>query len=149
MYFKTADSPQFQKVTTNTGIASLVSGTIILTEVPTVLRLQVNQIFPNPSTVTKKVLLDGKQILSTDPNNFEFTISDSQAHQATLVIEDTPSGAKTEINIPIQVNRADVIGKIIVTPGTVGSDPFNVTFDASTSILNDTGDEIVYFTWDF
>lgn len=121
----------------------------MLTEIPTVLKINVNQISPNTPTATKKVLLDGKQVLSADPNSFEFTISDSSDHVATLVVEDTPSGAKTEINIPIKVNRADIIGKIVVTPGTVGIDPFTVTFDASTSILNDTGDEIVYFTWDF
>jgi hypothetical protein len=93
--------------------------------------------------------MDGKQIISSDPNVFEFTIDDSNDHEATLVIEDVPSGAKTEIIIPIKINRDDVIGKIVVTPGTVGTDPFNVTFDTSTSVLNDTGDEIVFFTWDF
>jgi hypothetical protein len=90
-----------------------------LTEIPTVLKIQVNQINPNPTTVTKKVLLDGKQILSTDPNSFEFTISDSQEHEVTLVIEDIPSGAKTQITIPIKVSRADIIGKIVVKPGMV------------------------------
>jgi len=60
-----------------------------------------------------------------------------------------PSGAKTQITIPIRVNRADIIGKIIVTPDTVGTDPFTVKFDASTTVVNDTGDELVSFTWDF
>ena len=147
-YFKSPQSPQFKKVSTE-GIVSLSGWELILTEIPTILKIQVNQISPNTPTATKKVLLDGKQVISATPDNFEFTIDDSNDHQATLVVEDKPSGAKTEIAIPIQVNRADVIGKIIVTPGTVGTDPFNVTFDASTSVLNDTGDEIVSFTRDF
>ncbi len=146
--FKSPQSPQFQKVTSS-GSVSLVSGELILTEIPSIIKLQVNQITPNIPTATKKVLLDGKQIISTDQSNFEFTIDDSAAHQATLVIEDTPSGAKTEINIPIRVNRADIVGKLIVTPDTVGTDPFTVKFDASTTVVNDTGDEIVSFTWDF
>lgn len=100
-------------------------------------------------TATKRVLLDGKQIISTDPNNFEFTIDDNQAHEATLVVEDKASGAKTEITVPIKVNRADIVGKIIVTPDTVGTDPFTVKFDASTTVVNDTSDEVVSFTWDF
>lgn len=134
---------------TDTGSVSLVSGGIILTEIPTVLKIQVNQINPNPATATKRVLLDGKQLVSADPNSFEFTIDDNQNHIATLIVEDKASGAKTEEVIPITVNRADIIGKIVVKPALVGTDPFTVTFDASTTVLNDTGDEIVYFTWDF
>jgi len=80
-----------------------------LTEIPTIIKLQVNQITPNTPTATKKVLLDGKQIISTDGNTFEFTIDDNQSHEATLIVEDVPSGAKTEIIIPIKVNRADII----------------------------------------
>ncbi len=147
-YFKSPNSPQFKKVT-NTGIISLVNGELILTEIPSVLKLQVNQIIPNPSSVTKKILLDGKSILSTDGNTFEFTIGDSQEHEAILTIEDIPSGAKTAIVIPIKINRQDIIGKLILKPDSVWTDPFLVTFDVSTSILNDTNDEIVSFTWDF
>lgn len=120
-----------------------------MTEIPTVIKLQVNQISPNTPTATKRVLLDGKQVISIDQNSFEFTIDNNASHEVTLIVEDVPSGAKTEIKIPVRVNRADVIGKLIVTPDTVGTDPFTVKFDASTTILNDTGDEIVSFTWDF
>lgn len=147
-YFKSPNSPQFKKVGAE-GVAFLSGGELILKEIPTILKIQVNQINPNPATAVKKVLLDGKQVISSDPNNFEFTISDSNDHEATLVVEDTPSGAKTEITIPIKINREDIVGKIVVTPWTVGTDPFNVTFDASTTVLNDTGDEIVSFTRDF
>jgi hypothetical protein len=90
-----------------------------LTEIPTIIKLQVNQITPNTPTATKKVLLDGKQVISVDGNAFEFTIDNNQSHEAILVVEDIPSGAKTEITIPIRVNRADIIGKLIVTPNTV------------------------------
>ncbi len=147
-YFKSPNSPQFKKVTT-TGIAAMIDGELILTEIPTVVKMQVNQIIPNPTTATKKVLLDGKSILSTDGKSFEFTIEDSSDHEAKLLIEDAPSGAETEINIPIKINRKDIIGKLVVTPSMVGTDPFTVTFDASTTVLNDTGDEIVGFTRDF
>ncbi|MEI6672108.1 MAG: PKD domain-containing protein [bacterium] len=148
MYFKSSQSPQFQKIT-NQGVVSLISGGIVLTEIPTIIKLQVNQISPNIPTAIKKVLIDGKAIISLDGNTFEFTIDDNANHEVTLVVEDVPSGAKTEIKIPIQVNRADIIGKLIVTPDTVGTDPFTVKFDASTTIINDTGDELVAFTWDF
>src|SRR5574344_1548527 len=144
-YFKSPNSPQFQKVGTE-GIVSLTDGNLVLTEIPTVIKIQVSQIIPNPTTATKKLQLDGKQVISATPNVFEFTIDDSADHEAKLLIEDMPSGAKFEIVIPIVIDREDVIGKILVTPSTVGTDPFDVTFDASTTVLNDTGDEIVSFT---
>lgn len=118
-------------------------------EIPTVIKLQVNQIVPAITTATTKTLVDGKQIISTDGKSFEFTIDDSDDHEVQLIVEDKPSGAKTEITIPIKIDREDIIGKVIVTPSTVGTDPFSVTFDASTSVLNDTNDEIVSFTRDF
>lgn len=147
-YFKSPNSPQFQKVKTE-GIVYTKDGSLVLTEIPTVIKIQISQITPNATTATKKLLLDGKQVISSTPNVFEFTIDDSADHEAKLLIEDTPSGARSEIVIPIAIDREDIIGKIIVTPSTVGTDPFNVTFDASTSVLNDTGDEIVSFTRDF
>ena len=127
----------------------MISGELVLKEIPTIVQIHVNQISPNTPTATKRVLLDGKQIISTDQNIFEFTIEDNQIHEMKLIVEDIPSGAKTEIIIPIRVNRADIIGKLIVIPDTVGTDPFTVKFDASTTVLNDTGDEIVSFTRDF
>lgn len=147
-YFKSPQSPQFKKVST-AGIVSFVSGELVLTEVPTIIKFQINQISPNTATATKKVLLDDKQIISSNTNTFEFTIEDNENHEAKIIIEDEPSGAKTEITIPITVNREDIVGKIIVSPDTVWTDPFDVTFDASTTTLNDTGDEIVSFTWNF
>ena len=141
-YIKSPQSPEFKKIVP-------VSGELVIWEIPTVVKIQVNQISPNIPSAIKKVLLDGNQIISSDGNTFEFTIDNANAHQATLVVEDKPSGAKTEINIPIRVDRENIIGKLIVTPDTVGTDPFNVKFDASTTVLNDTGDEIISFTWDF
>lgn len=88
----------------------------MLTEIPTIIKIQINQISPNTPTANKKVILDGNQIISTEPNSFEFTISDSSDHEAKLIIEDKQSGAKSENSIPIIINRADVIGKVIVKP---------------------------------
>ena len=147
-YFKSPQSPQFQKVA-NWSVVSLSSGELVLTEIPTIIKIQLNQVVPNIATAQRKLLLDGKQIIATDANIFEFTIDNSKDHEAVLVVQDTPSGAKTEIKIPIRVNRADIVGKLIVTPDTVGTDPFTVKFDASTTVINDASDEIVAFTRDF
>lgn len=147
-YFKSAQSPEFKNVT-DIGVVALVSGGLMLSEIPTIIKIQINKITPNIQSATKKVLLDGKPIISSDGNTFEFTIEDSSDHKATIVVEDQPSWAKTEITIPISVDRENIIGKIIVTPDTVGTDPFTVKFDASTTVLNDTGDEVIWFDWDF
>lgn len=148
IYFKSPNAPQFMKVE-DEGSAYLKDGALVLTELPTIVRVVINQTIPSPSSVTKKVLVDGQSQISADSKTFEFTISDNEDHAAQIIIEDTPSGAKTEIGIPITIDREDVVGKLILTPGTVGIDPFDVTFDASTSVLNDPTDEIVSFTRDF
>jgi hypothetical protein len=147
-YFKSSQSPQFQKVGTQ-GIVSMVSGELVLTEIPTIIKIQINQIVPNTPTATKKIFVDAKQIISVDGNTFEFTIDDSADHEVLIVVEDKQSGAKTETKLPVSINRADIVGKLVVTPDTVGMDPFTVKFDASTTVLNDTGDELVSFTWNF
>jgi hypothetical protein len=37
----------------------------------------------------------------------------------------------------------------LVSPDSVGTSPFAVKFDASTTTINDPQDQIVYFSWDF
>jgi len=118
-------------------------------EIPTVIQIKINQITPATNTTTTKVLYDGKSVLSTNDKLFEVTLQDSNPHTITIDVEDATRGTKTEEVIPVSINRADIVGKLIVTPDTVGIDPFTVKFDASTTTLNDPADEIVYFTWDF
>ena len=116
---------------------------------PTVLRLEITQVVPNPSGLTKRVLFDNRAVLSSDGKTFEFTIGDADNHEIGIIVEDGTNGAKTEISIPLRVDREDLIGVLLVRPSTVGTDPFEVTFDASTTILNDPADEIVSFSRDF
>lgn len=146
--FKSPGSPDFQKVLATTDV-SLVSGTVMVKEIPTVIQLKINQISPSTTTTTTKVLLDGKGVLSTNNKLFEVTLQDSNTHTITIVVEDKTRGTKTEEIIPVTIKRDDIVGKLVVTPDTVGIDPFTVKFDASTTRLNDSTDEIVYFTWDF
>ena len=148
MYFKSPQSPEFKKVENEWTVFYENDG-LIVTQIPTVLRLEINKVIPSPSGLSKKLLLDGKSVLSSDGNVFEFTISDSNDHEIILLIENSTNWTKTEISIPLRVDREDLIWVLLVQPDTVGTDPFDVTFDASTTILNDTSDEIVSFSWDF
>jgi hypothetical protein len=51
--------------------------------------------------------------------------------------------------INVSVKRDDIVPKLIITPNTVGTSPFTVNFDASTTSVNDPNDEIIYFSRDF
>lgn len=118
-------------------------------EIPTIVQIQIQAISPASPTATKKVLLDGRPILSSDGKAFEAKIDTSVDHKLSIVIEDLARGTTTEKVITVQTKKDDIVGKLLVRPSTVGTDPFTVTFDASTTVINDPADEIVYFTWDF
>lgn len=149
VYAMSPQSTTFKKAWTSWANISIDWDTIITTEIPLSVQFHLLNISPNSSNVTKQLLYDGKQILSTDWKMFAFTIDESKDHILKVVIQDTVRGVKTEKEIPIQVKRQDVIGKIIVKPEYVWYDPFTVNFDASTTVLNDPTDEIVYFSRDF
>jgi len=122
---------------------------LIVTEIPTVLRLRINQVIPNPPGISKRVFFNDRAVISSDGTTFEFTVTEADTNTILLVVEDPNNGNKTEISLPVRVDREDIIGVLLIRPDTVGTDPFEVTFDASTTILNDPTDEIVSFSWDF
>jgi len=148
VFFKSPQSPQFQKATSSSA-TSFSWDTINIQEIPTFIKISLNQITPDNAGVSKKVLFDDLPVLSTDSKNFEIKIEDSKIHTITIVIQDVARWSKTQIPLTVQTDLANLIGKLIVRPGTVGTDPFTVTFDASTTTLNDPADEIVYFTRNF
>ena len=88
-------------------------------------------------------------LLSSTEGVFEFRVNQREDNQLRIVVDDPSRGAQTTIEIPVVVEQAPIVGRLSVRPDTVGNDPFAVTFDASTTILNDPEDEIVYFTWNF
>ncbi len=146
--FKSPQSPSFQ-LSTEKSEVSLSGTTLTLIEIPTMLQVKINQIIPNDPAATTKVLFDGVQVISTDPTLAEITVDTATDHVISIVVENKATWAKTQQDITVVVNRADIIGKIIVKPDTVGTDPFTVKFDASTTTLNDSTDEIVYFSRNF
>ena len=113
------------------------------------IKLSLNSIVPNSSRLIKKVLFDNAPLLSSDDKNFEFKVDTAQDHTLLIRIEDPSTQAKTDIEIPVRVKRDAIVGRLVAKPDSVGSDPFTVTLDASTTTVNDPTDEIVYFSWDF
>lgn len=124
---------------------------IDVSDIPTTLTLKITNITPNSSSTQKKLTLNGNQIQAqfSDPNLFKINIDEEKDYEILLIISDPEKEIETTKSINVKVNRADVIWNLSVTPDTVWISPFTVKFDASTTTLNDTSDEIVYFSRDF
>ncbi len=140
VYIKTPTSPQFKKLEDIWDIQ--------LKEIPTILKLEITKVIPTSPTIQQQVFIDGSPIVSTD-NSFQTTIDSSKDYNLKIVITDPNRDAKTEKEIKVSVKRDDIIWNLLVSPDTVGTSPFEVKFDASTTTINDPQDEIVYFTRDF
>ena len=113
------------------------------------IQINITKVLPVTAGLIKKVTMDGNAVLSSDGSTFEVTLQESKDHELIIEVQDPVRGTKTQEIIPITVKRDDIVGKLLVSPDTVGIDPFTVKFDASTTKVNDTTDEIVYFTRDF
>lgn len=138
---KTPTMPSFSSVSDKENI--------LVTELPTVLRLNVTNISPYSATTVVKVLIDWSPIVWKD-NVFDTTIEDTKDYVISLVVSDPNHKDMTYTkDLKLTVKRDDIVPKLLITPSTVGTSPFNVTFDASTTSVNDADDEIIYFTWDF
>ena len=133
----------------NEGDINFQNNTVTINEIPTILKVSLDNITPQTATMTKKVFLDDEPKLSLDDNNFELSLTENKTYQVRIVIEDSNRDMKSEETFSVEIKRDDIVGKLLVKPDTVGTDPFTVTFDASTTVVNDPDDEIVYFTWDF
>jgi len=124
---------------------------IDISDIPTTLTLKITNITPNSSSTQKKLTLNWNQVQAqfSDPNLFKINIDEEKDYEILLTISDPEKEIETTKPIKVNVNRAEVVGNLSVTPDTVWISPFTVKFDASTTTLNDTSDEIVYFSRDF
>jgi len=146
--YKTPSSPSF-KIIWDSGKTFLKENIITVSEIPTVLQIKLTKVTPETSSSSKKVIIDWEAIISLDDNVFEFTIDQNKEYDLEIVVEDSNRNMKTEKVFSIVVKRDDIIWKILIKPETVWVEPFEVTFDASVSTINDPNDEIVYFSWIF
>lgn len=148
LQYKSPGSPKFA-VFTQSWANTLDNEIVTISEIPTVIQLNLLSVVPNNPSALRKVSLDGVPILSPDNKVFEFTIDSPIEHRVQILVEDPSSNARTEKTLTIRVNRDAIIGKLLIKPDSVWTSPFTATLDASTTTLNDPTDEIVYFTWDF
>lgn len=122
---------------------------VIINELPTILRLHINNINPSSATTTTTVLMNWTPIIWKN-NIYDITIEDTKDYVLTINISDpNHEDMNYSKSINISVQRDDIIPKLLITPDTVGTSPFTVTFDASTTTVNNKNDEIIYFSRDF
>ena len=120
-------------------------------QLPTVVTVQVANVSPETPSTQKKMYKDGEQIASlfSDTNTFKITIDEDRPYLLTLEISDAEKEISSQYNINISVKRDVIAWSLSVSPGTVWTSPFTVQFDAFTTTLNDSDDEIVFFSRDF
>ncbi|HCB51728.1 TPA: hypothetical protein DEP21_04140 [Patescibacteria group bacterium] len=87
MLYKSTSSPKFQSFA-NSGDDSFVNDTVSISEIPTILQLNLRQILPNNPRATKQVLYDGVPVLSSDDKTFEFKVDTAEDHTITILVED-------------------------------------------------------------
>ncbi|MCF7835341.1 hypothetical protein K9M48_04865 [Candidatus Gracilibacteria bacterium] len=148
VYYKSPQSPNFKKIDkTNSNMYQ--DGNLFISEIPTVLKIDITSVVPDFPGLVKKVLINSKPVLSSNSKIFEISLDENKDYEIKIVVEDVNRDVSSEEIINVKIKRDDIIGKLLVTPDTVGMDPFTVQFDASTTTVNDPTDEIVYFTRDF
>lgn len=140
VYTKTPTTPSFS-IQSN-------KDNIIIKELPTILKIDITKITPSTETTSVKVFVNGSPIVSTN-NTFETTLDEQKDYTINIIISDPNHDITTQKVINVSVNRDDIVPELRISPDTVGTSPFTVKFDASTTTVHDSDDEIVYFSRDF
>jgi len=148
IFYRTPSDASWTKVDETTSVV-FDGTTLTIQELPTVVQFRITDIQPISATANTALFFNDAAILASSDNVFELRVNQRDNNTIRLVVDDPVRSAKTEQNISVVIDQAPVVGKLLIKPDTVGNDPFTVTFDASTTVLSDPSDEIVYFSWNF
>lgn len=148
VFYRTTSESSWTKVDDNTPVR-FDGSTLTIQELPTIVQIRITDIQPISTTANTALFFNETAILASNDNVFEFRVNQRNDNTVQVVVDDSVRNAKTEQTIAIVVDQAPIVGKLDIRPDTVGNDPFVVTFDASTTVLSDQNDEIVYFSRDF
>lgn len=133
---------------TASGAMSLKDSTIIATQSPFDIQIKLDNITPMlPRWSLVTIELDGKKMEATQANTFSERVYWTAPQSIKLFIDDNKWNTITKTrNITFNIDnliwtlRADKV---------TGTDPLNVSFDASAIRATQPDDEIIYYTWDF
>ena len=141
----------YNVATSNSNTTQENPSTIELTQLPTTLTLQIVSVSPDSPAVQRKLYKDWVTQPSdfSNPNLFKVTIDEDKDQELVLTVSDPEKQLSTEKKINITIKKQNIIWALTVSPNTVWTSPFEVTFDVSTTSLNDATDEIVWFSRDF
>ncbi len=137
------------KPLTNSGIVNFDGKTISTSALPVKLLLTINSISPSSPDAKTAIKLDNQIIQTPNGKSYEITLHNSTHEQISIQVNDSVIQAMSLLEFPIHITQEDIMGKLTIFPDSVGTSPFEVTLDASTTTLTDQDDEIIYFTWDY
>lgn len=137
---KTPTKPDFEKIEN--------SNNIEITEIPTILKIDITNIIPSLATAQKKVFVDWTAVVSTN-DSFQVTLDENRDYNIKIEVSDPNRDISSNKEFKLSVKRDDIIWKLLVSPDSVWIAPFTVKFDASTTMINDPEDQIVYFSRNF
>lgn len=121
---------------------------VTISDIPNDIKININKNEIENKGYVVSAKYDKEPLIFID-NDFKVTIDSLWKHEIILLATNKKNNKKIEQKIKIKIKREWIIGKLLISPDNVGTSPFIVKFDASTSQVNDPNDEIVYFTWDF
>ncbi|HRU50134.1 MAG TPA: hypothetical protein P5155_01380 [Candidatus Absconditabacterales bacterium] len=121
---------------------------IKITEIPTIIKVNIKNIIPNVAGLDIKATVNGSATL-IENNSFQTVVDSNEGATIKIMVGDPNTNNYSEREIKIIVDRDDIIGSFLVDPDTVGISPFKVKFDVSATTITDPEDKIIYFSWDF
>ena len=135
------------KVLGTSGDQRIEGDTIILSDIPTTLKLAIDKIVPDVNNPQITVFENNILKNPTKENEYVFKIDSENEKVIRVAMSDNNWKSAWKL-YTVKLERKNLVGQLKATK-TVGFDPLIVEFDASITKLNDPNDEVVYFTRDF
>lgn len=121
--------------------------TVKVPSLPATIQITIDDIIPQPNRPTLTATLWEEIINPYILNQYRIKLSENKTTEFIVTITDA-DGKKASKKIIFEPSIKPIIAKVSADK-KVGYDPLNVRLDASISQLNDSSDEVVYFSWDF
>lgn len=120
---------------------------VSIPSLPATVQVTIDDIVPEPSRPTLTATLWDETINPYIQNQYRLKLTENKISEfvVTIVDSDWKKASKKIIFVPA---IKPIIAKVVADK-KVWYDPLNVKLDASISQLNNTSDEVVYFSWDF
>ena len=116
-------------------------------KLPSTYNIQIWNIYPNNNDIEVGFDTDWDKQIDEKGKNYSFTIKDKKEKIINVIVKDIYWNISIK-TIKFVVKLKNVIAQLN-TDKIKWPIPLKIKFDASTSIVNDKNDQIVFFDWDF